>query len=68
MKVNIHLGNAEKAAKIVGGSIASNLPPCPNKQVVCREVSPNNPSKRKIACTGVCYFKKATTYHVSFKM
>ncbi|KAL4506505.1 hypothetical protein ABPG72_000076 [Tetrahymena utriculariae] len=68
LKVNILIGNADQQASIVGGSIASNLPPCPNKQVVCSESSKNNPSKRKIACSGVCYLRKATPYQVSFKM
>ncbi|EAR90959.2 hypothetical protein TTHERM_00145640 (macronuclear) [Tetrahymena thermophila SB210] len=68
IRVNVNLKQIQVASYILKGSIMTNLPSFPQKEVVCIETGKTNIINRQISCQGVGQLIPSTTYFISFKM
>ncbi|KAL4459969.1 hypothetical protein ABPG74_003495 [Tetrahymena malaccensis] len=68
IRVNVNLKQIQVASYILKGSIMTNLPSFPQKEVVCIETGQTSVINRQISCQGVGQLVPSTTYFISFKI
>ncbi|KAL4506506.1 hypothetical protein ABPG72_000077 [Tetrahymena utriculariae] len=68
IRVNVNLKQIQVASYILKGSIMTNLPSFPQKEVVCIETGQTNVINRQLSCQGVGQLIPSTTYFISFKI